>query len=285
MQQRFIIDEKSSIILEGGGMRGVFTCGVLDSLMERGITFPLTVGVSAGACNGLSYMSHQRGRARYCNIDLLKEYNYIGFKYLIAKGSIMDFDLLFKEIPERISPYDYEALAENPDEFVMVTTNCLTGKAEYLSEKHNSKRIMDIVRASSSLPYVTRIAYVDGTPMLDGGIADSIPIAYARSRGFKNSLVVLTRNRGYRKSEKSTPLSKLFYKKYPKLQSAIKERNRIYNNTLDYIERLEERGEILVIRPERPIEVGRMEKECSKLEALYDEGYRIASEIEFEMKR
>lgn len=128
------IDNRSGLVLEGGGMRGVFTCGVLDNFMDRGIRFPYTIGVSAGACNGLSYMSGQRGRAKYSNIDLLEKYNYIGLKYLLKKRNIMDFDLLFREFPEHILPYDYDAYFSSPERFVMVTTNCLTGEANYFEE-------------------------------------------------------------------------------------------------------------------------------------------------------
>ena len=176
------IDDKTGLVLESGGMRGVFTCGVLDWFMDNGVRFPFAVGVSAGACNGLSYMSGQRGRAK----------------------------------------------ASNPARFVMVTTNCLTGKAEYLEEKQSAARVMDIVRASSSLPYVTKITHVDGVPMLDGGIVDSLPVEYALSQGYERLLVVLTRNKGYRK--------------YPLLQKALQNRNAEYNRVMELIEKLEDEG-------------------------------------------
>ena len=274
-----IIDEKTSLILEGGGMRGVFTCGVLDNFMDRGIRFPFTIGVSAGACNGLSYMSGQRGRAKASNIDLMEKYHYVGLRYLFTQGCIMDFKLLFEEFPERIIPYDYPAYFSNPDRFVMVTTNCLTGEAEYFEEKSSPERVMEIVRASSSLPFVTKITPVDGVPMLDGGIADSIPVEYARSQGFTNNVIVLTRNKGYRKSDKTNLFSSLFYRRYPHLQDAIRNRNAVYNRTMELIERLEDTGEALVIRPEKPIEVGRMEKNTARLTALYGEGYSLADKM------
>ena len=270
------IDGNTALVLEGGGLRGVFTCGVLDCFMDRGIRFPFAVGVSAGACNGLSYMSGQRGRARSSNIDLMDKYHYVGLKYLFTQGCIMDFKLLFEDFPEKIIPYDYERYFSNPDRFVMVTTNCLTGKAEYLEEKSSSARVMDIVRASSSLPFVSPITYVDGIPMLDGGIADSIPVEYALSQGFEKLVVVLTRNRGYRKKEGRMPLTKLAYRKYPNLQEALQDRNAVYNRTMDLIERLEDEGRITVIRPVKPVNVSRMEKDTSKLAALYQEGYDIA---------
>ncbi|MBR5844690.1 MAG: patatin family protein [Rikenellaceae bacterium] len=270
----------SGLILEGGGMRGVFTCGVLDCLMDRGIRFPYTIGVSAGACNGLSYMSSQRGRARYSNIDLLEKYRYISFKHLIFKGNIMDFDLLFDDFPNRIIPYDYPALAACEERYEMVTTSCRTGRACYFEEKNDPDRIIDIVKASSSLPFVSPISYVDGEPMLDGGIADSIPLLRARELGFDNNLVVLTRNKGYRKSNGAIHLPPFVYGRYPQLREAIRRRNVLYNEQLALVERLEDDGTLTVLRPERPIEVGRIERDTRKLAALYDEGYACAQALQ-----
>lgn len=270
------IGDNTALILEGGGLRGVFTCGVLDCFMDKGIRFPFTVGVSAGACNGLSYMSGQRGRAKSSNIDLMDKHHYVGFKYLLTQGCIMDYKLLFEDFPENIIPYDYEAYFANTDRFVMVTTNCLTGKAEYFEEKTDRKRVMDIVRASSSLPYVAKITYVDGMPMLDGGIADPIPVEYAQSQGYERMVVVLTRNKGYRKNEKQLPVPKFIYRKYPELRKTLSSRNAEYNRTMEMIERLEDEGRMTVIRPVHPIEVDRMEKDTDKLRSLYQEGYELA---------
>lgn len=281
MKKMIDIDAFSGLVLEGGGMRGVFTCGVLDCFMDRGIRFPYTIGVSAGACNGLSYMSGQRGRAKFSNIDLLAKYHYIGMKYLLTKRNIMDFDLLFREFPERILPYDYEAYFHCPERYVMVTTNCLTGEANYWEEKQSEKRVIDIVRASSSLPFVCPIAYVDGIPMLDGGIVDSIPLMRARRDGFTNNVVVLTRNRGYRKKIQGTKVPPFIYRKYPALRAAINRRSVVYNAQLELVERLEEAGEITVIRPQRPVTVDRIERDIRKLTELYEEGYACAAQLEF----
>lgn len=282
---QYRLDSRSGLVLEGGGMRGVFTCGVLDALMDRGVRFPYTIGVSAGACNGLSYMSAQRGRAKYSNIDLLEKYRYIGFKHLILRGNIMDFDLLFNKFPNQIIPYDYAAYAECEERFEMVTTSCRTGQACYYDEKRNPQRIIDIVKASSSLPFVSPISYVDGEPMLDGGIADSIPILRARAEGYDNNLVVLTRNRGYRKPNGRTIIPPLFYCRYPQLRETIKCRNRIYNEQVAYIEQQESEGKLTVLRPLRPIEVGRMERDTSKLLRLYDEGYTLAYDLKITMAK
>lgn len=278
---KYTLTASSGLILEGGGMRGVFTSGVLDNLMDRGIRFPYTIGVSAGACNGISYMSEQRGRAKYCNIDLLEKYRYIGLKHLLLKGNIMDFDLLFRRIPEELYPYDYEKYAEQESIFEMVTTSCKSGKPCYFNEKHDARRIIEIVRASSSLPFVSPIAYVDGEPMVDGGVSDSIPLLRARELGYNNNIVVLTRNKGYRKPEKETKVPPLFYRKYPALREAIRSRNAIYNKQISLVEELEEQGKLIILRPERPIVVDRMERNTQKLIDLYDEGYECASKIEF----
>lgn len=283
-ERRVVLNERSGLILEGGGMRGVFTCGVLDAFMDRGIRFPYTIGVSAGACNGLSYMSAQRGRAKYSNIDLLEEYHYIGFKHLLLKGNIMDFDLLFDKFPNEIIPYDYARYASTTERFEMVTTDCMTGEACYYEEKSDPKRIIDIVRASSSLPFVCPMARVDGRKMLDGGISDSIPLRRAEALGYDNCVVVLTRNHGYRKPDKRSFVPPLFYCRYPALREAIGMRNVRYNKQIAYVEEREARGEVVVIRPERKIEVDRMERDTSKLLALYEEGYALASKVVFVSK-
>lgn len=269
----------TGLVLEGGGMRGVFTCGVLDFLMDHDIRFPYTIGVSAGACNGLSYMSRQRGRAKYSNIDLLEKYNYIGLKYLLRKRNIMDFDLLFKEFPEHILPYDYPAYFSAPERYVMVTTNCLTGEANYFEEKKDKRRVIDIVRASSSLPFVCPIAYVDGIPMLDGGIVDSIPLQHAMEDGFRKNVVVLTRNRGYRKESKDIHIPPFVYRKYPRVREALSHRCAVYNRQLEMVERMEDEGLVTVIRPLKPVVVDRIERNVRKLTELYEEGYECAGKI------
>lgn len=267
------------LVLEGGGMRGVFTCGVLDYFMSRNIEFPYAIGVSAGACNGLSFISKQQGRAKYSNIDLLAKYKYIGLKHYIKKRNIMDFDLLFHDFPENIIPYDYQTYFSSPSRFEMVTSNCLTGEAVYLEEKSNKERVIDIVKASSSLPIICPIAYVDDIPMLDGGICDSIPINRAISQGYKKNIVILTRNKGYRKESKDIKMPSFIYRKYPAMREALSNRNSLYNSQLDLIDKLEEEGSAFVIRPQKPIIVDRIEKDVNKLTALYEEGYECGMSI------
>lgn len=276
------ITENTGLVLEGGGMRGIFTIGVLDNLMDRSIEFPYTIGVSAGACNGLSYLAGQRGRAKFINTDLLARYKYIGFKHLFVKGNIMDFDLLFYKLPQKIYPYDYAALERSKGRFEVVTTSCITGKACYFEEKKNPERVIDIVKASSSLPFVCPIAFVDGEPMLDGGITDSIPIERALSQGYCYNLVVLTRNRGYRKPTKPAKVPFFCYRKFPNVKESIRRRNEMYNRQIELIERMESEGRVVVLRPEKPVEVGRMERNIEKMLALYEEGYNLAAQMKFE---
>ena len=271
--------QKMGLVLEGGGMRGVFTCGVLDFMMDRHIEFPYAVGVSAGACNGLSYMSHQRGRAKYSNIDMLEKYRYIGLKYLWNQHSILDQHLLYDLFPNEILPYDYEAYRRNPARFEMVTTNCVTGLPCYLEEKDDSARLIDIVKASSSLPYVCPVAYVDGRPMLDGGIVDSIPVLRAVSQGYETNVVVMTRHKGYRKTEKDIRVPGFIYRRYPKLRLALSRRCQAYNEQLELVERMEDEGKILAVRPEKPVAVNRIEKDIRKLTDLYNEGYACAEKV------
>ena len=256
-------------------MRGVFTSGVLDAFMKHEVEFPYVVAVSAGACNGLSYISRQPRRARFSNIDMLQKYGYISLKSLLMQGSIFDPNILYERFPNEIVPFDFDTYHQNPTIYEMVTTNCLTGRAEYLSDKDDVKRMTAIVKASSSLPYVAQITYVDGIPMLDGGIVDSIPVVRAIDKGYSPNVVILTRNRGFRSSEIDIKIPKLFYGEYPRLRVALSRRVEEYNKQLDLIERMEDWGEIICIRPERPMEVDRICRDVEKLERLYEEGFRL----------
>lgn len=266
------LERHTGLVLEGGGMRGVFTSGVLDAFMKYELYFPYVVAVSAGACNGLSYMSHQPRRARFSNIDMLRKYGYISLKSLLTQGSIFDPNILYERFPAEIVPFDYKTYADNPAVYEMVTTNCLTGLPEYLSEKHDPHRITAIAKASSSLPYVAQITKVDGIPMLDGGIVDSIPVLRATSQGHPFNVVVMTRNKGYRSSEHDMKIPPIIYKEYPRLRVALSHRVEVYNEQLEMVERMERWGEILVIRPQRQMEVGRTCGDVVKLERLYEEG-------------
>lgn len=263
-------------------MRGVFTSGVLDWMMDNGIRFPYVIGVSAGACNGASYISNQRGRAKFSNIDLLETYRYVGWKHFFKKKNIMDFDLLFDEFPHKILPYDFETYAQSEQEFEIVTSNCLTGKAEYHREKTDHFRFLDLLRASSSMPFFSPIAYVDGIPMLDGGICDSIPVERCMEKGFEQMVVVLTRNKGYRKKDTPRKIPSFIFKKYPNMREALLNRSSLYNRQLDLVDELEAAGKAIVIRPLEPITIGRLEQDIDKLTHFYNHGYECAEKLKVE---
>ena len=269
----------TALVLEGGGMRGVFTSGVLDWMIDHDITFPYLVGVSAGSSNALSFASHQRGRGKYIFADLQVERHYLGMRNIWRHRSIMDMNLLYHELPEKIWPYDYEAYRANPMRVESVATECLTGEAVYLEEKENPERIIDIVRASSALPFACPIAYVDGKPMIDGGIADSIPLQRAFDESYEHAIVVLTRHRGYRKEEKQPHLPPFIYSRYPKLREALRTRGKRYNAQIAWVEQLEDEGRITVIRPDHPVEVARIETDMNKMNALYQHGFEVAERI------
>ncbi|WP_424035645.1 patatin-like phospholipase family protein [Prevotella melaninogenica] len=277
------IDRNTGLVLEGGGMRGVFTSGVLDAFMKYKLYFHYIVAVSAGACNGLSYVSRQPRRARISNIDMLAKYDYIGLRHLVTQGCIFDPDLLYHRFPYELIPFDYEAYfhnCRNGDIFEMVVTNCQTGFAEYLSESSgDTHRLNVLARASSSLPYVSKIVEVDGKELLDGGIVDSIPILRSIETGHETNVVISTRNKGWRDTGRDHKQPKFIYRNYPRLRVALSRRIEAYNRQLDLVDELEEQGKILVIRPEEPIVVGRMEKDVDKLEHLYEEGFRLGEQF------
>ena len=273
------INGKTGLVLEGGGMRGVFTSGVLDAFMKHDLYFRYIVAVSAGACNGMSYVSRQPRRARISNIDYLARYKYIGIRHLVTQGCIFDRELLYDKFPNQLLPFDFDEYFKHAKDFEMVTTNCLTGKAMYLRETSDRQRSLDIVRASSSLPYVSKIVTVDGIPMLDGGIIDSIPINRAIETGHEHNVVILTRNKGWRDTGKDRKVPAFIYKNYPRLRVALSHRHVVYNQQIDLIDRLEAEGKITCIRPMRPMEVGRIENDVEKLERLYEEGFAIGEKF------
>ncbi len=273
------VDRNIGLVLEGGGMRGVFTCGVLDAFMKHDLYFRYVVAVSAGACNGMSYISRQPRRARFTNIDLLAQYKYIGLRHLVTQGCIFDQKLLYDVFPNEYIPYDYNSYFASPCTFEMVATNCQTGRPVYLTEKHDKQRALNIVKASSSLPYVSKIVNVDGMPLLDGGIIDSIPVMRSMETGHHKNVVVLTRNRGFRSTERDRKIPKFIYKQYPRLRLALSKRVAVYNAQLKLVEQLEDAGEIVCIRPQRTMEVGRIEKDINKLERLYEEGFMLGNEF------
>lgn len=264
--------KSTGLILEGGGLRGAFTTGVLDSFMKHEIQFPYTIGVSAGANNGMSYIAKQYSRSFYCNIFLLRKYNYVGLRHFLNGKGYINLQYLIKDYPEKYMPLDFEAIKNSKDRFVMVTSNCITGEPEYFEERTNKERLLDICQASCSLPILCPEKYIDGIPMLDGGVCDSIPVCRAREDGFLNNVVILTKPKEYRKPNKKFYLPKFLLHKYPKLRDQLVMRYIGYNEILDYIDELENKGYVYVIRPKGDMRVTRTTTNYHLLKELYDEG-------------
>lgn len=270
--------QKATMVLEGGATRGVFSSGVLDYLMEQDFYTSHVVGVSAGSCNGVDYVSKQIGRTRDCMIHKEKEYDYhVGFRKFVKEKSILDMDMVFDKYPKEIFPFDFDTYFASEMECEIVTTNCVTGKAEYMTERSDRDRLMKLCRASSSMPLVSPIVNVDGVPYLDGGLADSIPVKRAQALGNEKIIVILTRNPGYRKKPTSRGVKSLYkraYKKYPNLVRTAIKRSMIYNQQMELVENLEDEGKIFVIRPLIPT-VSRLEKNYDALMHFYEHGYRL----------
>ena len=222
------VKHQSSLVLEGGGSRGVFTAGVLDFLMEKEVKFPYVVGVSAGSCNALDYVSWQPGRTRDCMIIEDKANSYIATKEALKKHELFDMDMLFDKYPNELFPFDFDTYFSNDMTCEIVVTNCESGQAEYYSEKEDGDRLMQLCRASSSMPLVTPMVEIDGVPYLDGGIADSIPLIHSMRSGYRKNVLILTRSKGYRKtiSKRDILMYQTVFKDYPNLARALCRRAR-----------------------------------------------------------
>lgn len=266
-----------TIVLEGGATRGVFTSGALDYLMEKDLYLSHVIGVSAGSCNGVDYVSKQPGRTRDCMIHKEKEYSYYsGVRKFIRKKSLLDMDLIFDKYPNEIFPFDYETYFASEMECELVTTNCITGQAEYMKEREDRKRLMKICRASSSMPLVSPMVNVDGNLYLDGGLADSVPVGRAIELGNDKIVLILTRNPGYRKKMTTRPAANMYrkaYKNYPNLVRTAIRRNYVYNQTMLQVKRMEAEGKIFVLRPTMPT-VSRLERNYDSLMRFYEHGYK-----------
>lgn len=269
---------ESGLVVEGGGMRGIYTAGVLDFFMEKNIYFDDCYGVSAGACHLSSYLSKQIGRSLKVTLDYINDKRYCSINSLIKTGDMFGVEMLYNRIPNELVLYDYETFNKFKGNFYSVVTNCKTGKAEYMKIQDMKEDIVT-VRASSSLPLLSRIVEINGEEYLDGGISDSIPVKKSIEDGHRKNVVILTRDKTYRKSKASfLNIFKIKYKKYPNLIKAIEERYKMYNDTIDFIEEKRKSGEVFVIQPKRPVNISRVEKDKTKLKALYDEGYNDAKE-------
>ena len=269
--------KKATLVLEGGATRGIFTSGALDYLMERDLYFSDVIGVSAGSCNAVDYVSRQPGRTRDCMIPTDKEGKYYyGIRDFVKEKSLMNMDLIFDKYPKELLPFDFETYFNSEINCQIVTTNCLTGKAEDMTEDSDNDRLMKLCRASSSMPLLTPIVNIDNVPYLDGGLADSVPIRRAQQMENEKIVVILTKNQGYRKSVLSPTMQRVYkraYKSYPNLIRTIFRRSFEYNKTMNYLDQLEKRGEIFILRPQvKP--VSRLERNKETLHAFYEHGYK-----------
>jgi len=259
-------------------MRGVYTGGVLDFFMDKELYYPYVIGVSAGACNAASYISRQKGRNRKVTVGFVRDPRYLSYRNLLREKSMFGMSFIFDEIPNRLVPFDFNAFEQSPQRFVVGLTDCASGEPYYM-ERDSGYPMLSVIQASSSLPFVSQPLVMNGKVLMDGGISDPIPIRRAMADGNGKNVLVLTQDRGYRKKPfKLAWLARRVYPEYQGLVQALIRRYEIYNETLNYIERLEQEGKVFVIRPATSLPVSRMEKNKEKLDAVYDRGYRDAEE-------
>lgn len=278
---------QAGLVLEGGGMRGIYTAGILDCFMEKGLQFSSCYGVSAGACHLSGYMSGQIGRAYRISLDYLEDPEYCSTGSLLKTGNLFGVDFCYNRIPNELDPYDYDAAASYPGKCYAVAVNIETGEAEYLPLKDMRKDIT-AVQASASLPLVSRNVSFNGKLYLDGGMVDSIPIRRSIADGNRKNVIVLTQPEGYRKkpiTHVNTQAMRIIYKDFPKVPEVMRRRYLVYNRTLDYIQKLEESGRVFVFRPEPLFKINRIEKDKNKLKALYLQGYHDAAQKYEAMKQ
>ncbi|MGD7008987.1 patatin-like phospholipase family protein [Metabacillus sp. 84] len=278
--------EQTGLVLEGGGMRGIYTAGVLEYFMEKDLYFPYVIGVSAGACMAASYISRQMDRNRTVNIDYAGDPKYLSLQNYLKSRQLFGMDYIFDEIPNRLVPFDFEAFTKNTEQLVIGATDCTTGKAVYFTKPETMGDLLTIIRASSSLPFIAPMVSFQGKELMDGGIVDSIPIKKAEKDGILRNVVVLTRNEGYVKAPpKGQWMVRRSFRKHPKLAAAVLDRYRMYNETLAYIEAQEKEGKVFVIRPSAKLEVGRIERNPVKLDALYKQGIEDAKRTLSSLRR
>ena len=268
---------KTGLVLEGGAMRGMFTAGVMDVLMENDVDFDGVIGVSAGAAFGCNYKSKQIGRVIRYNTRFCADKRYCGLGSLLKTGNIYNTDFCYSTVPLEIDPFDFAAYDANPQEFYVVCTDIKSGQPVYHKYLGKNDHGFDWIRASASMPLVSRIVEIEGRKLLDGGIADSIPVRYFQSIGYDRNVVVLTQPKDYQKGKSSAmPLIRMKYKRYPNLVAAMENRPAVYNETLAYIAQEEAAGRLLVLRPPEPLPVDRVEKDPEHLKAAYTIGRQTA---------
>ncbi len=265
---------KAALVLEGGALRGMYTSGVLDTFLKNNMEFECVAGVSAGALNAMSYISKQPGRSAKINLEYCDDPRYIGRKAFIKNKGIIGYDYLFGDISENKVPFDYKSFENTNQRFIIVTTNCEKAETEYL-EKSNCNDLFKAAQASSSMPLASAMVEINNNHYLDGAVTTSIPVKWALEQGYEKVVVVLTRDKTYRKpilSNKMKKLHKLAYHKYPKLIEKLNTMPERYNKLQEELIDLEKEGKIFIIRPEKEVTVSRLEKDKEKLENLYKEG-------------
>ena len=274
---------KTGLVLEGGAMRGIYTAGVLDVFMDHQIHFDGVIGVSAGALHGCSFVSEQKGRSIRYYRNYRNDKHFMSFWNLIHTGEVVGKKFCYHDIPERLDPYDYEAFVKSDMAFYAVCTNLETGKAEYIQITDMLNQV-DVMRASASMPYVSHIVPWKGMKLLDGGCADSIPVHQFKKMGYEKNVVVLTREEGFIKKPETVKLAEIYYHRYPKFVEALKTRHEVYNRTIDDICKMEQEGEVFVIRPSEKLTIGRMESDLEEIQRVYDLGRKDAEKSVCRMK-
>lgn len=269
---------KTGLVLEGGAMRGIYTAGVLDVFMKRGLHFDGVIGVSAGALHGCSFVSNQKGRSLRYYKKYRSDKHFMSFWSLLHTGEIVGRKFCYHDIPERLDPFDYEQFVKSDTDFYVTCTNLETGRAEYIRVTDMQRQI-DAVRASASMPYVSRIVSYNGMKLLDGGCADSIPVKQFQKMGYGKNVVVLTREDGYEKKPENVRMAELRYHRYPRFAETLKRRHVVYNRTLKEIREMEKKGEIFVIRPSEKLTIGRMERNINEIQRVYNIGKRDAENL------
>jgi predicted patatin/cPLA2 family phospholipase len=276
-------EEKIGLVLEGGGMRGVYTGGVLETFLEEKLFFPYVIGVSAGACSAVSYLTRQRGRNRRVTVDMAAHPEYLGLRSLVKTGSYFGYKFIFEKIPNELDPLDYDALFAAKERFVMVATDPVSGKPVYFGDevwRKNRDVFTAVIKASSSLPFIARAVNVEGRLLYDGGITDPIPVRKALADGCERVVVVLTKYASYRvKPFRQRRTARWVYRRYPRFIEALERRDQVYNETIAFLEKLEEEGRAFIIRPSQLLPAGRTERDTAKLEALYKLGESDAAEL------
>ena len=273
---------KTCLVLEGGALRGIYTAGVLDELIKTDIKVDAIIGVSMGSLMAINYISNQPGRGLRYNKKYCRQKNYISFTSFLKTGNIANKDFCYYVIPNELDPFDYETFDHSKTKLYCTVTNVETGKPEYI-EITNSKEQIEVLRAGSSMPGVSKIVEIDGKKYLDGGIGDSIPVHKAIEMGFDRIIVVQTRPKGYQKNEKKKSFSFL-YKKYPEFQRTLEERNKNYNQTLKDISLLEANKKIFVIQPSKKIPIKRIEHNSYMIQDQYDLGREDFKQLESSLR-